>query len=112
MENTNYHNNESVGRLEVVVPTMDGNIGVYALSASTGPRGRSINTCKFLGLEQTWGPMPQNTIVRASSESICGALTGKRVQLRAPRPILERPKDKKTSHKQALLIASLNIRGK
>jgi len=58
--------------------------------------------------------MPQITIARASSEPVCGNLTGKRVQLGVSQPIYERPnlKNRKTSHKQTLLVASLNIRGK
>jgi len=84
MDNTNYNKTRSVGCLEVVVPTMDGDIGVYAPPASTGPRGKSINTCEFPGLEQTWGPMSQITIVRASSEPVCRNPTGERVQLGVP----------------------------
>jgi len=114
MDNTNYNKTRSAGHLEVVVPIMDGDIGVYAPPVSTGPQGRSINTCKFLGLEQTWGPMPQITIARASSEPVCGNPTGKRVQLGVLQPIHERPnlKDRKTSQKQTLLVAFLNFRGK
>jgi len=58
--------------------------------------------------------MPQNIIARVSSEPVCGNLAEERVQLEVPHPVPERPnhKSKKTSNKQALLIASLNIRGK
>jgi len=114
MDNTNYNKTRSAGRLEVVVPTTNGDIGVYAPPASTGSQGRSINICKFLGLEQTWGSMPQITIARASSEPVCRNPTGERVQLGVPQLTHERPnlKDRKTSYKQTLLVASLNIRGK
>ena len=114
MENTNYNKTRSANHLEVVAPTTDSDIRVYALPTSTGPQGRSINTHEFPGLEQTWGPMPQITIVRASSEPVCGNPTRERVQLGVPQLIHDRPnfKDVKTGHKQALLIASLNIRGK
>jgi len=53
IESTNYHKNKSAGCLEVVVPTMDGDTGANAPPTSAGPRGRSINTYEFLGLEQT-----------------------------------------------------------
>jgi len=53
MESTNYHKNKSAGCLEVIVSIMDGNTGANAPPASAGPRGRSINTYEFLGLEQT-----------------------------------------------------------
>jgi len=58
--------------------------------------------------------MSQNIIAKASSEPVCGNLAGERVQLGVPHPVSERPnhKSKKTSNKQALLIVSLNIRGK
>jgi len=114
MKSTNYHRSKSAGHLEVVVPTIDSDIRANALPASTGPRDRSINMHEFLGLKQTWGSMPQNTTMRASSELVCGNLTGERVQLEVPQPNFERPyyKDKKFSQRQALLIASLNIRGK
>ena len=105
MESTNYHKNKSAGHLEVVVPTMDGDTRENALPASAGPRGRSINTYEFLGLEHTWGP---------SSKPVCGNPARERVQLGVPHSVSERPnyKSKKTSNKQALLIASLNIRDK
>jgi len=52
--------------------------------------------------------------MRASSELVCRNPTGERVQLGVPQSNPERPnyKDRKTSQRQALLIASLNIRGK
>jgi len=58
--------------------------------------------------------MPQNTTMRASSELVCRNPTSERVQLGVPESNPERPnyKDKKTSQRQALLIVSLNIRGK
>jgi len=114
MNNKNYNKTRSAGCLEVVVSTTDGDIGVYAPPASTGPQGRSINTHEFPGLEQTQGPMPQITIMRASSELACRTPTGERVQLGVPQSHYEKsnPKDRKTSHKQTLLVASLNIRGK
>ena len=58
--------------------------------------------------------MSQNIIAKASSEPVCGNLAGERVQLGVPHPVPKRPnhKSKKTSNKQALLIVSLNIRGK
>ena len=106
----------SVGRLEVITLTTDGNTRANAPPASTGPRGKSINTSEFLGLEQTRGSMPQNTTTRASSKLTCGNPVNKGVQLGVPRLDHERPNnrnsERKKEQKQSLLIASLNIRGK
>jgi len=124
MENNNQSNmnrahnyrTRSAGRLEETTLTMDSNNGANAPPASTGPRGRSINTNEFPGLEQTRGSMPQNQIVRAPSELTCRNPVNEGVQLGVPRPDHKRPNngnhEKKKEKKQSLLIASLNIRGK
>jgi len=74
-----YHKTRSAGCLKIIISIIDSDTRTNALPASTGPRSKSINTNEFLGLEQTWGPMPQHITTRASSELVYVNPTGKRV---------------------------------
>ena len=116
MNRVHHYRTRNAGHLEIITLTMADDNGTNTLTTFTSPRDRSINTNKFLDLEQTRGPMPQNTTVRASSKLACRNLVNERVQPGVPRSTHKRPdnesNNKEKEQKQSLLIASLNIRGK
>jgi len=107
------YNLRSAGHLEVQKETMDSDIRINALPASSGTWRRSINTNKPMSLGSTHGSRPQNTTARAISTTACRGSATEGVTLE---PYRQTTKEKMTTTSTSKInswkIASLNVKGK